>query len=93
MAGPCGLEIKGEGGLESLGEDDDFSGCGLVGYEGAVFGNWMSKVDERLSGGSGEDEGLSCTLVGSESDSYGLSSPLPGDQILVWVPKLGSSWV
>jgi len=56
-------------GLDSLGEDDDFSGCGLVGYEGAVFGRWTSKVDERLIGGSGDDEGLSFALIGSKSVS------------------------
>lgn len=38
LTGPCGKEV-GEGGLDSLGEDDEFSGCGVVGYEGAMFGN------------------------------------------------------
>lgn len=64
MIGPEGDAIVGDIGSDSLGEDADFCGRGLVGYAGATPGRSMSKEDRRFSGGSGDVEGLSSVLMG-----------------------------
>ncbi len=63
--GAKGDDMDGDGGVESLGEENGISDCGVEGYEGAAPGRSISKVDNRLSGGSGEEAARPYVLIGS----------------------------